>query len=79
MNHPVEKTVRYAQGGLPDLQAAWAFVMAHVDLVGPDPQIKITPVWSAQGDGLPRQFDEAPWVRTFSAVVDGMVEEEGPA
>lgn len=46
-----ELTRRYARN-TPDLVSAWRFVMAHLDLVGPDPSISITPVWSD-----PRTFD----------------------
>ena len=66
---PTEVTTRYARGGLPDLSAAWAFVMDKLDSVGPDPEVKISPVWTISGDG----DDQG---RTFTAVVSGMVTEE---
>lgn len=62
-----EVTTRYAKGDLPDLASAWAFVMAKVDLVGGDPEVHITPVWT-HGNGHDGE-------RTFSAAVSGMVEE----
>lgn len=70
---PVEVTTRYATS-VPDLTAAWAFVMARLDTVGPDPQVRIVPVWTVTSD-LPD--DEEP-PRHFSVVVEGMVHEETP-
>ena len=75
---PIEFTARYAQGGLPDLTAAWAFVMEHVDKVGDAPMIEITPFWSAPADDIGMRPDE-PWVLQYSAVVSGMVEQPGVA
>jgi hypothetical protein len=61
---PVERTIKYATtvGTLPE---AWAFVMAHVDGVGPEPSIHIGPVW-VYGDGLNG--------RHFEVAVEGMTE-----
>lgn len=67
-DYPTEVTTRYAKGGLPDLSAAWAFVMSKIDAVGPDPQIEISPVWTYGED-----HDGG---RTFSAVVSGMTHED---
>ena len=63
---PVEFTARYATS-VPDMTSAWAFVMAYVDQVGPDPSVTILPRWivSADTDETPREFD---------VVVSGMVE-----
>lgn len=69
-DYPTEVTIRYAKGGLPDLSAAWAFVMAHLGSVGPDPTIEIHPVWT--------YGDDHNGERTFSAVVSGMIPEEQP-
>lgn len=69
---PVEVTTRFAQGGLPDLTAAWAFVMEHVDLVGGDPMIEITPVWSVSVHDMD-DLEGTEYPRTYSAVVSGMV------
>lgn len=68
---PVEVTMRYATSvdGLP---AAWAFVMARLDSVGPDPRITISPIWTAR-EGLDEEGQE--WPRRFEVVVEGMVEE----
>ena len=69
MTAPVEVTTRYATS-VNELGDAWAFVMSKVDLVGPDPSVKISPIWTIQagtGDELPRRF---------SVVVEGMVPEE---
>lgn len=63
----VEVTTQYATT-VPSLQAAWAFVMDHVDAVGPDPRIEIKPQWYIGFDWI-----EARW---FSVVVDGMVAQE---
>lgn len=71
MSCPVEITTRYATS-VPDLGAAWAFVMAHLDSVGPDPEVKISPVWTITSD-LPDN-EEPP--RHFSVVVSGMVHED---
>lgn len=66
---PVERTVRYATT-VDDLPAAWAFIMSRVDAVGPDPSVRISPVWTIRaGDD-----DYSP--RHFSVVVEGMVPEE---
>lgn len=64
---PVEVTTRYATT-VPDLTAAWTFVMDRVDRVGPDPLITIKPQWtfSDTEDGETRRFE---------VVVDGMVPE----
>ena len=64
---PVETTTRYATT-VDDLSAAWAFVMDRIDAVGPDPTIRIEPVWTVGPDS-----DEVP--RHFAVVVEGMVEE----
>ena len=73
MNRPVEVTTRYATS-VPDLTAAWAFVMGRLDSVGPDPQVSINPIWTISAD-LPE--DEEP-PRRFEVVVSGMVHEETP-
>ena len=70
---PVEVTTRYATS-VEDLASAWAFVMARLDSVGPDPDVSITPVWTISADLDP---DEDP-PRRFSVVVSGMVHEEDP-
>ena len=69
MSAPVEVTTRYATS-VDDLPAAWAFVMEHLDSVGPDPSIDIGPLWSSVDD-----FN----IRRFSVVVSGMVEAEAQA
>lgn len=58
---PVEVTTRHVTTTA-DLADAWVFVMERVDLVGPDPQVSITPEWT--GDA-----------RRFMVEVSGMVEE----
>ena len=65
---PVEVTTRYATT-VDDLHAAWAFVMARLDSVGPDPSIHISPVWTISSG------DDEYQPRRFEVVVEGMVEE----
>lgn len=62
-----ERTTRFATT-VDDLPSAWAFVMAHVDAVGDDPSIQVTPFWSYGEDGTAS-------ARKFSVAVSGMVEE----
>ena len=74
---PVEVTTRYATTveGLP---AAWAFVMAKVDSVGPDPSVEISPVWTISVQDMGNDEPEGGYPRHFSVVVSGMVEEQAP-
>ena len=73
MTAPVEVTTRFATT-VDDLPAAWAFVMARIDKVGPSPSVKISPIWSWQA----HEGSETA-VRQFEVVVDGMIEEGTPA
>ena len=52
-----------------DLAAAWQFIMTHVDAVGTDVQIIVSPEWECdhEHDG------ECDPVRRFLAVVEGSV------
>jgi hypothetical protein len=68
MTAPVEVTTRYATS-VPDLVAAWAFVMAHIDRIGPEPRIEIAPVWEPSDIA-----DDHPL--HFTVVVDGTITEE---
>lgn len=68
----IEVTTRLATT-VNELADAWAFVMEHIDSVGPDPSVKIDPVWSR---GFDQVDDNDPWPRHFSVVVSGMVEDE---
>lgn len=63
MTAPIEATIQYATV-VEDLNAAWVFVMGLIDQLGPDPTIKINPVWSHQVDETQRRFE---------VVVSGMV------
>lgn len=63
---PVEVTTRYATT-VESLTDAWAFVMEHLDSVGPDPRIEISPLWTYGSD------DVEDGTRRFSVAVDGMV------
>lgn len=70
---PIEVTTRYATT-VDTLVEAWAFVMDRVDNVGPDPSIKISPVWSFSVHDMDRS-DHLDPPRQFSVVVEGMVPE----
>lgn len=65
---PVEVTTRYVTT-VPDLPAAWAFVMDHVDKVGKAPSVHIEPVWIISDDPNCHDFH-------FAVVVAGMTEEK---
>lgn len=67
MNAPIEVTTRHVTT-VNDLAGAWAFVMARLEHVGPDPEVHITPVWVIGDDDTN--------ARHFEVVVSGMVEEE---
>lgn len=73
---PVEVTTRYATT-VDDLPAAWAFVMAKVDTVGPDPSITISPLWVISVQDMDDD-ENTEYQRRFSVVVEGMVPEESP-
>lgn len=66
MDTVTERTVKYATC-VPDLPAAWTFVMSHIQEVGPDPSIVISPIWSYGDDNFNH--------RTFEVAVSGMVEQ----
>lgn len=51
----VEVTTRYCTN-VTDMGAAWAFVMEHVDNVGPNPSIEISPVMFF-ADGTTYKFE----------------------
>ena len=70
---PIEVTTRYATT-VDTLADAWAFVMAKVDVVGPDPRIEISPFWAISVHDMDRD-DHVP-ERQFSVVVSGMVPEQ---
>ena len=72
---PIEVTTRYATT-VDDLAAAWAFVMAKLDTVGPDPSVTIKPVWTISVHDMDRDEPEEGYPRHFSVVVEGMVHEE---
>lgn len=68
---PVEVTTQYATT-VDELHDAWAFVMAHVDKVGPNPSIKISPIWSYGVIDMDHDESDAP--RRFEVAVSGMVQ-----
>lgn len=72
---PVEVTTRFATT-VRDLADAWSFVMGRLELVGPDPSVKISPLWSYSVHDMDRDVPRPP--RQFEVVVEGMVEEEAP-
>lgn len=67
---PTERTVQYATT-VDNLIDAWAFVMDHVDEVGTDPRITISPITTMSWDGV---GDEPP-TRGFEVAVSGMTEQ----
>jgi len=52
-----------------DLAEAWQFIMTHVDAVGPDVQIIVSPEWECDHE----HEGECEPVRRFLAVVEGSV------
>jgi hypothetical protein len=84
-SRPVEVTTRYATT-TETLPEAWAFVMEHLDSVGTDPTIHVSPVWDLVDAGVAATIDDvAPGRfdaldgdgarRRFEVVVEGMVEQ----
>ena len=72
---PIEVTTRYATT-VDELTDAFAFVMARLDSVGPDPEVIISPLWITP---LSEMDNEGSFSRRqFSVVVSGMVEEAKP-
>lgn len=78
MTAPVEVTTRYVST-VDDLPAAWAFVMARLDSVGPDPSVSIRPIRIVDVAEMHDAFDghetTSGWTRQFEVVVEGMVAE----
>jgi hypothetical protein len=69
---PIEVTTRYATT-VDDLSSAWAFVMDHLDSLGDDPSIEISPLWLYSVQDMDREVERPQ--RQFSVVVSGMVEQ----
>lgn len=67
---PTEYTARYAKV-VPSVQDAFVFVMAHMDKVGPDVQVFITPLWTHE-HSIDGEVIEPK--RMFEFAVSGMVE-----
>ena len=65
-------TIKYA-ATVNNLSDAWSFVMEKVEQVGPNPEIHIKPIWSANADS-PLSDDDS-WTRHFEVAVSGMVKE----
>lgn len=72
---PIEVTTRYATS-VPDLASAWAFVMARIDTVGPDPKITINPIWRISVQDMDSDYPGREYPRVFEVVVSGMVRED---
>ncbi|MCG7285377.1 hypothetical protein MHY85_05225 [Cellulomonas sp. ACRRI] len=72
MSAPIEVTTKYATS-VDELADAWAFVMARLDAVGPDPRITISPIWTYSSDEISNPGYRAP--RRFEVCVEGMVHE----
>lgn len=75
MSAPVEMTTKYVTT-VDDLPAAWAFVMDHLDRLGPDPEVHIKPIWIMSVSEAMDDPMNGPQ-RQFEVVVSGMVEVEG--
>lgn len=58
-----------------DLPAAWAFVMEHLDDLGPDPEVHIKAIWIMSVAEAMDGRDERP-AREFEVAVSGMVQRE---
>jgi hypothetical protein len=71
MSSPVEVTTRYVTT-VDDLPEAWAFIMGHLDTVGPDPTIQIKPLWIISAGDIGEDQERPP--RQFEVLVEGMVE-----
>lgn len=71
MSGPVEVTTRYATQ-VETLAEAWAFVMEHLDALGPDPEISIKPEWCISPLEMDANEDRE-WPRYFGVTVEGMV------
>jgi hypothetical protein len=80
VSDPIERTTRYATS-VDELGDAWAFVMDHLEKVGPDPEVSIKPFWRMKIHDMdrPDYDDEAKPPRRFGVVVSGMVEVEEDA
>ena len=67
----IDFTKQYQASGFKELSEAWAFIMDHIDEVGPDPAIEIQPFWH-QAD-----LENGTPIRYFAAKVVGSVEIPG--
>ena len=68
---PTEYTATYAKK-VASIQDAFVFVMSHLDKLGDDPQVIITPVWVCEAvDAMTGDHET---VRQFEVSVTGMVE-----
>lgn len=63
---PVEFTAKYATSVL-TLAEAWGFVMDHIEKVGPEPRIEISPYTLFE--------DDEKYSTVFEVCVSGMVEQ----
>lgn len=73
--HAIEVTTKFVTT-VDDLPTAWAFVMDHIDALGPDPQVQIRPIWLMSVTEAMDGRDERP-MRQFEVVVSGMVPQDG--
>lgn len=67
----VEQYVKF-QADVLDIASAWAFVMEHIDQVGPDPQISIKPMLVYQAS----LSNESSYRREFRCVVKGRIDDQ---
>lgn len=68
----VEVTTSYVTT-VPELTDAFAFVMERLDSVGPNPEVRISPIFIIGMDSS----DDEPIPREFEVTVRGMTKENG--
>lgn len=74
MEISVEKTTRYATN-VAEMSDAWAFVMQRIDLLGPDPTVSISPVWTMEYCDNEDCEVGGHTVRSFNVIIAGTVPE----
>jgi hypothetical protein len=70
---PVEVATRYSTT-VDDMPTAWAFVMEHIDKLGPEPSVNIYPCWGVDREAA---TEEPANQCHFHVAVDGCKEMEG--
>lgn len=72
MSRPVERTSKIVTS-VQTLPEAWAFIMEHIESVGPRPQIHISPITIFDASAMTSGSDECE--ELFEVSVSGMVED----